>query len=120
MKVPSRRMTGVVAGAAAFFAAVSIAAAPAGASEAGVQTDAWPCAGPADFFAAQNKNGSWTCYANSGSSLARSFNTVHWQSGANSGYFWHECHGKHYPAKRFIAWQSESLGDCTIYKVNID
>ncbi|MER6668639.1 hypothetical protein ABT256_29070 [Amycolatopsis japonica] len=118
MKVPSRRMTGVVAGAAAFFAAVSIAAAPAGASEAGVQTDAWPCAGPADFFAAQNRNNSWTCYANKGESGARAFNTLKWQSGVNRGTFWYECHGQ-YSSRQFRPWQSDVLGDCTIYKVKI-
>lgn len=119
MKVSSRRMTGVIAGAAAVFAAVSIAAAPAGAAEAGMQTDAWPCAGPADFFAAKNENGAWTCYANRGESLARAFNTVHWQSGVNKGSFWHECRGNFYGPTYFTSGQSHDLGNCTIYKVKI-
>ncbi|AYG85092.1 hypothetical protein DWB77_07308 [Streptomyces hundungensis] len=89
------------------------------AAQASPQTDAWPCSGPAQFFAARNGSGQWTCWANAGESYAKAYGVVHWQSGHNSGLFDYECHGAT-GSHRFGTDDGGDLPDCTIYHVEID
>ncbi|MEU8515929.1 hypothetical protein AB0C76_30770 [Kitasatospora sp. NPDC048722] len=114
-----RFLHAVVALAVAGAAPLVALAAPAAAQPSSVRTDAWPCDGPAQFFAARDGGGKWTCWANSGESYEKAYGVRHWQSGHNSGLFDYECHGQT-GSHRFGQDDGGDLPDCTVYHVEID